>query len=83
MRRLNECLISQGPDAELFVFSDGLYELSTPEGPMIGLDRFGQLLADFYSSGKADLETVLTEVSRIHGSDQFEDDASILKVRFG
>jgi sigma-B regulation protein RsbU (phosphoserine phosphatase) len=70
-------------DAELFVFSDGLYELSTPEGPMIGLDRFGQLLADFYSSGKADLETVLAEVSRIHGSDQFEDDASILKVRFG
>ena len=70
-------------DAELFVFSDGLYELSTPEGPMIGLERFGQLLADFYSSGTADLETVLTEVSRIHGSDQFEDDASILKVRFG
>jgi sigma-B regulation protein RsbU (phosphoserine phosphatase) len=70
-------------DAELFVFSDGLYELSTPEGPMIGLDRFGQLLADFYSSGTTDLETVLTEVSRIHGSDQFEDDASILKVRFG
>ena len=70
-------------DAELFVFSDGLYELSTPEGPMIGLDRFGQLLADFYGSGKADLETVLAEVSRIHGSDQFEDDASILKIRFG
>ncbi len=70
-------------DAELFVFSDGLYELSTPEGPMIGLDGFGQLLLDLYNSGGADLERVLTEVSRRHGSDQFEDDASILKVRFG
>jgi PAS domain S-box-containing protein len=70
-------------DAELFVFSDGLYELSTPEGPMIGLDRFGQLLVDLYSSGNADLEKVLSEVSRLHGSEQFEDDASILKVRFG
>ncbi|HSZ77976.1 MAG TPA: SpoIIE family protein phosphatase [Chthoniobacterales bacterium] len=70
-------------DAELFVFSDGLYELSTPEGPMIGLDRFGRLLVDLYSSGNADLEKVLTEVSRLHGSEQFEDDASILKVRFG
>ena len=70
-------------DAELFVFSDGLYELSTPEGPMIGLDRFGQLLVDLYSSGNADLERVLAEVSRLHGSEQFEDDASILKVRFG
>jgi PAS domain S-box-containing protein len=70
-------------DAELFVFSDGLYELSTPEGPMIGLDGFGRLLVDLYSSGNADLEKVLAEVSRLHGSEQFEDDASILKVRFG
>jgi PAS domain S-box-containing protein len=70
-------------DAELFVFSDGLYELSTPEGPMIGLEGFGQLLVNLHNSGGADLERVLTEVSRIHGSDQFEDDASILKVRFG
>jgi PAS domain S-box-containing protein len=70
-------------DAELFVFSDGLYELSTPEGPMIGLDRFGRLLVDLYNSGNADLEKVLAEVSRLHGSEQFEDDASILKVRFG
>jgi PAS domain S-box-containing protein len=70
-------------DAELFVFSDGLYELSTPEGPMIGLDGFGQLLVDLYQSGAADLERVLDEVNRIHGSDQFEDDASILKVHFG
>src|ERR1700722_8792893 len=70
-------------DAELFVFSDGLYELSTPGGPMIGLDGFGQLLVHLHNSGAADLERVLTEVSRIHGSDQFEDDASILKVCFG
>jgi sigma-B regulation protein RsbU (phosphoserine phosphatase) len=70
-------------DAELFVFSDGLYELTTPEGPMIGLDGFGQILVDLHYSGSADLERVLIEVSRMHGSDQFEDDASILKVRFG
>ena len=70
-------------DAELFVFSDGLYELSTAAGPMIGLEGFGQILVDLYSSGTVDLEKVLSEASRIHGSDQFEDDASILKVRFG
>ena len=69
-------------DAELFVFSDGLYELSTTRGPMIGLEGFGQILVDIHNSGDADLEEVLGAVSRIHGSDQFEDDASILKVRF-
>ncbi len=70
-------------DAELFVFSDGLYELSTTEGPMIGLDEFGNLLLNLCRTGGATLERVLSEVNRIHGSDQFEDDASILKVRFG
>jgi hypothetical protein len=50
---------------------------------MIGLDGFGQLLVDLYKSGAADLERVLDEVNRIHGADQFEDDASILKVHFG
>ena len=66
----------------MFVFSDGLYELSTTAGPMIGLEGFGQILVDVHNSGDADLEEVLAAVSRIHGSDQFEDDASILKVRF-
>jgi PAS domain S-box-containing protein len=69
-------------DAELFVFSDGLFELSTTGGPMIGLYGFGQILVDLHNSGGADLEKVLAAVSRAHGSDQFEDDASILKVWF-
>lgn len=69
-------------DAELFVFSDGLFELSTTGGPMIGLYGFGQILVDLHNSGDADLEEVLAAVSRVHGSDQFEDDASILKVWF-
>jgi sigma-B regulation protein RsbU (phosphoserine phosphatase) len=70
-------------DAELFIFSDGLYELSTKAGPMIGLDEFGNLLVNLHRTGGASLERVLNEVNRIHGSDQFEDDASILTVRFG
>ena len=70
-------------DAELFIFSDGLFELSTTEGPMLGLDGFGNLVADLYSSGDADLEGVLAQVRRLHGSDRFDDDASILKIHFG
>jgi phosphoserine phosphatase RsbU/P len=73
-------IVAEG--AELFVFSDGLYELSTKEGPLIGLESFGQLLIDSHSAAGTDLGTVLSEVSRIHGSDQFEDDVSIVKIRF-
>src|SRR5262249_24096187 len=70
-------------DAELFIFSDGLFELSTTKGSMLGLEGFGNLVADLYSSGDADLEGVLAQVRRLHGSDRFDDDASILKIHFG
>ena len=70
-------------DAELYVFSDGLFELSTTEGPMLGLEGFGNLVASLYAAGDAELEGVLVEVRRVHGSDRFEDDASILKIHFG
>ena len=69
-------------DAELYVFSDGLFELPTREGSILGLEAFAKLVAELYAAGDADLESVLVEVRRVHGSDRFEDDASILKVHF-
>jgi sigma-B regulation protein RsbU (phosphoserine phosphatase) len=74
-------IVAEG--AELFVFSDGLYELSTKEGPLIGLESFGRLLIDLHRATGTDLGGVLSEVSRMHGSDQFEDDVSIVKIHFG
>jgi PAS domain S-box-containing protein len=73
-------IVAEG--AELFVFSDGLYELTNKEGSLIGLEPFGQLLIDLHRATGTDLGAVLSEVSRIHGSDQFEDDVSIVKIRF-
>jgi PAS domain S-box-containing protein len=70
-------------DAELFVFTDGLFELSTTGGSLLGLEGFGNLVADLYAGGDADLEGVLAQVRRLHGSDRFDDDASILKIHFG
>jgi len=70
-------------DAELYVFSDGLFELSTTEGAMLGLEGFGELVANLSTDGGAGLEGILVEVRRVHGSDYFEDDASILKIHFG
>jgi serine phosphatase RsbU (regulator of sigma subunit) len=70
-------------DAELYVFSDGLFELSTPDGAMLGLEGFGDLVANLSTDGGAELEGILVEVRRVHGSDYFEDDASILKIHFG
>jgi sigma-B regulation protein RsbU (phosphoserine phosphatase) len=70
-------------DADLYVFSDGLFELSTTGGAMLGLEGFGNLVTRLYAACDADLEGVLVEVRRMHGSDRFEDDASILKIHFG
>ena len=70
-------------DAELYVFSDGLFEFSTADGSMLGLEGFGDLVARLSTAGGTELEGILVEVRRVHGSDHFEDDASILKIHFG
>jgi sigma-B regulation protein RsbU (phosphoserine phosphatase) len=71
-----------GQGAELFVFSDGLYELSTDGGELLGLERFGKILVDQFVAGDSSLESVLQKIAQIHAAKEFDDDAAILKVAF-
>ena len=68
----------------LFVYSDGAYEIErAPDGPMWTLEAWTNLLADYArSDAPADPETVRKQVAEIQGNDQFEDDFSLLDVRF-
>jgi sigma-B regulation protein RsbU (phosphoserine phosphatase) len=71
-----------GQGAELFVFSDGLYELSINGGELLGLQRFGEILVDQFTTGDTSLESILQRIAQLHSSDEFDDDAAILKVAF-
>ena len=65
--------------AEIFVYSDGVYEVNKPDGTMLDRDEFIEKLAEQVSSP---LEHIYQYVRNLQNSDQFEDDYSILQVRF-
>ena len=71
------------PGCNLFLFSDGAYEITQPTGTMWTLDEFaGTLRLSDPTLGQADLGLVEATIRRVRGVEQFEDDVSILAVRF-
>ncbi len=71
--------------SRLFLFSDGIYEFFTVGGEMLGLEAFVQLLERAASSaapGESSVGAVIGEVSALAASERFQDDLSLLEVRF-
>ena len=76
--RSEECrLVSP---ARLFVFSDGVYEMSRPDGGMLEAAAFNDMLAQPAPAGTSQLAELLRFVREVHGSDVLEDDFSILEI---
>lgn len=69
------------PGARLYVFSDGVYEVFGPDDSMLGLDGFLELLARSDQGGDG-LEETLELVRAESGCEGFDDDVSLLRVRF-
>jgi phosphoserine phosphatase RsbU/P len=69
------------PDASvLYVFSDGIYELSQPGDCIWGLDAFVNLLAAVKPT--VSLDEILSRVQTESGVQTFDDDLSLLRVGF-
>jgi len=64
--------------ADLFVYSDGVYEVTKPDGTMLERDEFIEKLAE---PTESPLEYISNFVQGVQNSDKFEDDFSILHVR--
>ncbi len=68
------------PGSRMVVYSDGLFELQRPDGLRWTMEEF---LAGLASDGTAgSLDDVLTRCRGFQQHDHFEDDASLLEVRF-
>ncbi len=69
------------PFNRLYVFSDGAYEAETPDGKMQDLADFGARLKEW---GRAqddnDLDQVFERMRALQGTDQLDDDFSLLRV---
>lgn len=72
----DRCTVPLG--GTLYVFSDGVYELTTSAG--WGLDAFVDLLAQ--QPEPADLDDLLQQIQQLNQVDTFADDLSILRIAF-
>ena len=68
--------------AQLFLYSDGIYEIEQPGGKMWSFDEFLQFLVEGQSSGGSDIERLIAHVRSLSGRDDFVDDFSMIEFRF-
>jgi serine phosphatase RsbU (regulator of sigma subunit) len=73
-----ECTLA-GP-ARLFLFSDGAYEITRPDETMLELEDFEEVLTRAVPKGASELEELLRFVRDLHGSEELDDDFSIIKM---
>ena len=64
------------PQTEIYLFSDGVYEIARPDDTWQSRDEFCQFLHDKRPS----IDTIVKRAHALHGSDEFEDDFSLLKI---
>jgi phosphoserine phosphatase RsbU/P len=68
-------------DSTLYIFSDGVYDISQPEYQTWGLNEFVEVLTKLETT--INLDEVLTTLQQTSGIDTFDDDLSLLRVNFG
>jgi sigma-B regulation protein RsbU (phosphoserine phosphatase) len=66
------------PAAELYLFSDGVYEISLPSG---GLQTWEEFL-DYLKCARPDIDQIVHDMRQLHGGGEFDDDFSLLKFKF-
>jgi phosphoserine phosphatase RsbU/P len=73
-----ECILST--PARLFLFSDGVFEISRPDGSMVEFAEFQEALSRAVSSGMPEMDELLRLARELHGDSMLEDDFSIIKM---
>lgn len=67
------------PGSRLLLYSDGIFELQQPGGPMATLDDY---LHAVEANPNQDLDAMLAHARIVQASDSFKDDVSVLELRF-
>ncbi len=69
------------PGARLLLYSDGIFELTRPDGSMVTLDEFIAAVPGI-TPGPDGLDALLAKARHVQGRDGFVDDVSLLEVRW-
>lgn len=67
--------------SRLYLLSDGAYEITRPNRPMMNFNEFTAILAAPAPPAGKKIEAVFNEIRRQHGQDGFEDDYSLVEFR--
>ncbi|MCC5638820.1 SpoIIE family protein phosphatase [Nostoc sp. CHAB 5844] len=68
--------------SNLYIFSDGAYEITKSDGTLWSLDGLIQILASLQNTLDCPLEQVLNYLIALNSKEAFEDDLSILQIKF-
>ena len=67
---------------ELYIFSDGVYEITKPDDTMWDYKEFVDLLVTSFKQQDGSVEDIYRHVKDVQGSDDLEDDFSMIKITF-
>jgi serine phosphatase RsbU (regulator of sigma subunit) len=68
--------------SRLYVFSDGIYEVTRPDGTMLTFGEFTDILSSASRTAASPVEETLQRIRAQRGHPEFEDDVSIIEVKF-
>jgi phosphoserine phosphatase RsbU/P len=74
--------VELGAFAQLYLFSDGVFEIAKPDGTMWKYDEFVQFMETLPGDESA-LDLVLRQARSLHGQETLADDFSLVQVTFG
>ena len=74
--------VELSPGSRLFIFSDGAYEITRPDGSMLWFDEFQELVVRLAADHDRPLDALVEDLRRQRGEAQFEDDVSVMEIRF-
>lgn len=70
------------PGSRLFIFSDGAYEITRPDGSMLWFDEFQEMVVRLAANSDQPLDALVEDLRRQRGEEQFEDDVSVMEILF-
>jgi len=66
--------------SKLWIYSDGAYEITRPDGTLWTLDEFVQTVSALPYKKASSVHNIMKEIKKLQGSDMFDDDVSLVEV---
>jgi phosphoserine phosphatase RsbU/P len=68
-------------ESNLYLFSDGVYEIHQSDGKIWGLNNFVNLLTDYQKHNTGDLDQVFHYIQNLNANTVLDDDFSLLQIK--